>query len=168
MIKTYSQNTRTSTKVISLVHSLSCVQLFATPWTAAHQASLSITNSWSLLKLMSIESVMPSNHLILCHPLLLPPSIFPSIRAFSNESVLCIRWPKYWSFSFSISPTPQFKSTETITILLIRYIDQTIVLYHYQFPDFGSHNIIIQKRVLVILEINAKVFSNCLSMFRHL
>ena len=74
-----------------------------TPWTAAHQAPLSITNSWSLLKLMSIESVMPSKHLILCHPLLLLPSIFPSIRVFSNELALCIRWPKYWSFSFSIS-----------------------------------------------------------------
>ena len=80
------------------------VRLFATPWTAAHQASLCITNSRSLPKLMSIESVMPSNHLILCRPLLLMPSIFPSIRAFSNESVLCNRWPKYWSFSFSISP----------------------------------------------------------------
>ena len=79
-------------------------QLFAIP-TAAHQASLSITNSQSLLKLMSIELVMPSNHLILCHPLLLLPSIFPSIRVFSNESVLCIRWPKYWSFSFSTSPS---------------------------------------------------------------
>ena len=76
---------------------------FATPWTAAHQASLSMTNSWSLLKLMSIESVMPSNHLILCRLFLLLPSIFPSIRVFSNESVLLIRWPKYWSFSFSIS-----------------------------------------------------------------
>ena len=76
-----------------------------TPWTAAHQASLSITNSRSLLKLMSIESVMPSNHFILCRPLLLLPSIFPSIRVFSNESALCIRWPKYWSFSFSISPS---------------------------------------------------------------
>ena len=85
------------------VQSLSLVRLFVTPWTAARQASLSITNSWSLLKLMSIESVMPSNHLILCCPLLLLPSIFPSIRVFSNESVLCIRWPKYWSFSFSIS-----------------------------------------------------------------
>ena len=78
---------------------------FVTPWTAACQASLSITNSWSSLKLMSIESVMPSNHLILCHPLLLLPSIFPSIRVFSNESVLCIRWPKHWNFSFSISPS---------------------------------------------------------------
>ena len=80
---------------------LSCVQLFVTPWTAARQASLSITSSQSLLKLMSIGSVMPSNHLILCRPLLLPPSIFPNIRVFSNESVLCIRRPKYWSFSFS-------------------------------------------------------------------
>ena len=85
------------------VLSLSCVQLFVTPWTAAHQAFLSITNSQSLLKLMSIEWVMPSNHLILCCPLLLPPSVFPSIRVFSHESVLYIRWPKYWSFSFSIS-----------------------------------------------------------------
>ena len=81
------------------------VQLFATPWTTAHQSSLFITNSRSLLKLISIELVMPSNHLIPCHPLLLLPSIFPSIRVFSNESVLCIRWPKYWSFSFSISPS---------------------------------------------------------------
>jgi len=89
--------------LFSSVQSLSHVRLFVTPWTAAHQASLSITNSWSLLKLMSIESVMPSNHLILCRPLLLLPSIFPTIRVFSNESVLCIRWPKYWSFSFSIS-----------------------------------------------------------------
>ena len=89
------------------VQSASCqpVQLFATPWTAAHQASLSTTNSRSPLKFMSIESVMPSNHLILCHLLLLPPSIFPSIRVFSNESVLHIRWPKYWNFSFNISPS---------------------------------------------------------------
>ena len=78
-----------------------------TPWTAAHQDSLSITNSWSLLKLMFIESVMPSNHLILCRSLLLPPSIFPSIRVFSSESVLHIRWPKYWSFSFSIMPSKE-------------------------------------------------------------
>jgi len=87
---------------------LSCVQLFATPWTAAHQASLFNTTSQSLLKLMSIESVMPSNHLILCRPLLLPPSIFPSIKVFSNESVLPIRWPKHWSFSFSISPSNEY------------------------------------------------------------
>ena len=92
----------------SSVLSLSRVQLFATPWPAACEASLSITNSWSLLKLTSIESVMPSNHLILCHPLLLLPSIFPSIRVLSSESVLRIRWPKYWSFSFSISPSNEY------------------------------------------------------------
>ena len=94
--------------LISSVLSLSRVWLFVTPWTAARQASLSFTISQSLLKLMSIESVMPSNHLILYHPLLLPPSIFPSIRVFSNESVLHIRWPKYWSFSFSISPSNDY------------------------------------------------------------
>ena len=92
----------------SSVQLLSHVQLFATPWTAALQASLSITNSRSLLKLMSIESVMPSNHLIFCHHLLLPPSIFPNIKIFSNESVLCVRWSKYWSFSFSISPSNEY------------------------------------------------------------
>ena len=89
----------------STVHSLSCVRLFATPWTAAPQASLSITNCRTLPKLMSIESVMPSNHLILYCPLLLLPSIFPSIRVFSNESVLRITWPKYWSFRFSVNPS---------------------------------------------------------------
>ena len=87
------------------LRSLSHVPLFVTSWTSARQASLSIPNSLSLLKLMSVASVMPSNHLILCRPLLFPPSIFPSIRLFSNESVLCIRWPKYWSFSFDISPS---------------------------------------------------------------
>ena len=92
----------------SSVHSLSRVPLFVTPWTGAHQASLSITNSWSLLKLMSIESMMPSNHLILHCPLLLPPSIFPSIRVFCNKSVLRVRWPKYWSFSFNISPSNEY------------------------------------------------------------
>ena len=90
---------------LSSVQSLSRIRLFATPWTTAHQTFLSITNSQSLLKLLSIELVMPSNHLILCHPVLLPPSIFPSITVFSNESVLHISWPKYWSFSFSISPS---------------------------------------------------------------
>ena len=90
------------------VQSHSHVQLFATPWTAAHLASLSITNSWSLFKLMSIQWVMPSNHLIFCGPLLLLPSIFPNIKVFSNESVIRIRWPKYWSFSFSISPSSKY------------------------------------------------------------
>ena len=91
-----------------LVQSLSCVRFFVTPWTAACQASLSITNYQSLLKLMSIELVMPSNHLILCCPLLLLPSILPSVRVFSDKSVLRIRWPKYWSFSFSISPPNEY------------------------------------------------------------
>ena len=89
----------------SSVQSLSHVWLSATTWTAAHQGSLSITNFWSLLRLMSIKSMMSSNHLIFCFPLFLPPSIFPNIRVFSNESALCIRWPKYWSFSFNISPS---------------------------------------------------------------
>ena len=93
---------------LSSVQSLSPVWLFVTPWTAACQASLSSTNYRGLLKLMSIESVMPTNHFILCHPLLLLPSIFPSIRVFSSDSVLCIRWPKYWSFSFSISPSNEY------------------------------------------------------------
>ena len=96
-----------SSHVTQSVQSPSHVQLFVTPWTAARQASLSITNSWSSPKPMSIKSVMPSSHLILCHPLLLLPSIFPSIRVFSNESALCIRWPKCWSFSFNISPSSE-------------------------------------------------------------
>ena len=99
------------------VQSLSCVLLFATPWTAARQASLSITNSWSPPKPMSIESVMPSNHLILCHPLFLLPLIFPSIRVFSNESALCIRWPKYWSFSFNISPSNEHPARFIILLM---------------------------------------------------
>ena len=92
----------------SSVQLLSHVRLFPTPWTAARQVSLPIINSWSLLKCMSIKSVLPSNHLNLCHPLLLPPSIFPSIRIFSSESVLHIRWPNYWSFSFNISPSNEY------------------------------------------------------------
>ena len=91
-----------------IVQLLSCVQLFATPWTTAYQVSRSFTISQSFLKLMSIESVMPSNHLILCRPLLLLPSVFPSIRVFSNELAFCIRWPRYWSFSFSISPSSEY------------------------------------------------------------
>ena len=93
---------------LSSVQSFSCVWVFVTPWTAACQASLSITNSGSLLKLMSIGSVMPSNYFILCHPLLLLPSIFPTIRVFSNDSALHIRWPKYWSFSFNINPSNEY------------------------------------------------------------
>ena len=108
--------THVHSSIIQSVQSLSHVRLFATPWTSVRQASLSITNSWSLLKLMSIALVMSSNHLILCHPLLPPHSIFPSIRAFSNESVICIRWPKYWGFSFSISPSNEYSGLISIRI----------------------------------------------------
>ena len=104
----FSVRTKSKSEHLSSVQSLSRVQLFVTPWTAAHQASLSITNSWSLIKLMSIESMMPSNHFILCGPLLLLPSVFPSIRVFSNESAFLIKWQKYWSFSFSISPSNEY------------------------------------------------------------
>ena len=102
--------------IFAVVQSLSHVQFFVTPWTAACQASLSFTISWSLLNLISLESTLPSNHLILYHPLLLLPSIFPSIRDFSNESVLHIRWPKYWSFSFSISPSNEYSGLVSFRI----------------------------------------------------
>ena len=104
----HSQKESDRTEPLFVVQSLSQVQVFATPQTKACQASLSITNYQSLLKLMSIQLVMPSNHLILCHPFLLPPSIFPSFRVFTNESVLHIRWQKYWSFTFSISPSNDY------------------------------------------------------------
>ena len=120
---------------ISSVQSLSCDRLFEIPWTTACQASLSIINSQNLLKLMSIESVMSSNHLILCHPLLLPPSIFPRSRVFSNESVLCIRWPKYWSFSFSISPSNQYSGLISFRIdwfdlLAVQRTLKSLLQYH--------------------------------------
>ena len=119
----------------SSVQSLSRVQLFATPWTAACQASRSITNSRSLLTLMSIESVMPSNHLILCHPLLLLPSIFPSIRIFYNESALHIRWPKYWSFSFKISPSNEHPGLisfrmDWLDLLAVQGTLKSLLLHH--------------------------------------
>ena len=119
----------------SLVQSFSCVWLFVTPWTVACQASLSITNFWSLLKLMSIESEMPSNHLILCHPLLLPPSILSSIRGFSNESVLRIRWPKYWTFSFSISPSNEYSRLisfriDWLDLLAVQRILKSLLQHH--------------------------------------
>ena len=117
------------------VQSLSCVWLFVTPWTAARQASLSITNSQSLLKLMCIESVILSSQLILCHPLLLQPSIFPSIRVFSNESVLHIRWTKYWSFSFSISPSNEYSGLISFRMdwLDLRTVQETLksLLQHH-------------------------------------
>ena len=117
------------------VQSLSCVWLFATPWTAARQASLSITNSRSLLKLMPVESVMPSNHLILCHLLLLPPSIFPSIRVFSSESAPPIRWPKYWSFSFNINPSNEYSGLiffrmDWLDLLAVQGTLKSLLQYH--------------------------------------
>ena len=124
----------------SSVQSLSHVQLFATLWMAARQASLSITNSPSLLKLMSIESVMPSNYLIFCHPLFLQPSIFPSIRVFSNESALPIRWPKYWSFSFSISPSNEYSGLisfmmDWLDLLAVQGTLKSLLQHHSSKPS---------------------------------
>ena len=118
-----------------VVQSLSCVQLFVTPWTAVHQASLSITNSQRFLKLMPIKSVMASNHLIICRPLLLLPSIFPNIQVFSNESVLHIRWPKYCSFRFSISPSNEYSGlisfrTDWFGVLAVRGTIKSLPLHH--------------------------------------
>ena len=123
------------TEKFSTFHSLSRVQLFVTPWTAAVQASLSITNPWSLFKLMSIESVMPFNDLILCCPLLFMLSIFPIIRVFFNESVLRIRWPKYWSFSFHISPSNDYSGLisfwiDWLDLLAIQTILKTLLQHH--------------------------------------
>ena len=127
----------------SSVQSLSHVWLFETPWTAPHKASLSITNSQSLFKLMSIESVIPSNYLIFCHPLLLPPSIFPSIRVFSNESVLRIRWSKYWNISFIISPFNEYSGLISFRMdwldLLAVQGRKTIALTRWTF--FGQTNV---------------------------
>ena len=133
--------------MFSSVHLLSHVQLFVTPWTAACQASLSITNFRSLLKLMSIKSVMPSNHLTLCRPLLLLPSVFPSIRVISDKSALHIRWPKYWTFSFSISPSNEYSELisfrmdwldlpavqGTLKSLLQHHISKASILWHSAF-----------------------------------
>ena len=127
----------------SLVQLLSCVRCFATLWTTAHQAFLSITNSWSLLKLMSIESVMPCSHLALCLLLLLLPSIFPSIRVFSNESVLHIGWPEYWSFSFSISPSSEYSGR---IFFMMDWLDPLSVqgtLESFPAPQFRSINSLI-------------------------
>ena len=130
----------------SSVQSLSRVRLFATPWTAAGQASLSITNSRGLLKLMSIESVMPSNHLILCCSLLLLPSIFPSIRVFSNESVLHNRWPKYWSFSFSISPSNEHSGLicfrmDWLDLLAVQATLKSLLQYHSSLSFHHYHSV---------------------------
>ena len=127
----HRKNAETKKLFIVVVQSLNYVWLFPIPWTTAHKASLSFTISQSLLKFMSIESVMPSNHLILCHPLFLLPSIFPSIRVFSSESALCIRWPKDWSFSFSISTSSEYSGLTSIGLtglisLLSRWLSRNI------------------------------------------
>ena len=128
----------------SSVQSLSCVRLFATPWTAAHQASLSIIHSQSLLRLMSIESVMPSNHLTPCHPLLLP-SMFPSIRVFSSESVLRIRWPKYQNFSFNISPSKEhsvliFSRMDWLDLLAVQGTLKSLLQHHNSKASILQHS----------------------------
>ena len=162
--------------MFSSVQSLSHVQLLATPWTAAHKASLSIANSWDLLKLMSIESVMPSNHLILCCPLLLLPSVFPSNRIFSHKSLLCIRWPKYWRFSFSISPSNEYAGLMSFRIscfdllavqgtlrnLLQLHSSETSILWHSAFFMVRlSHPYIITEKNIALTRRTfvSKVFS---------
>ena len=130
---------------ISSVQSLSQVQLFATPWTTACQASLSITNSWSPPKLMSIQLVMPSNHLILCCPLLLLSSIFPSIRVFSSESALCIRWLKYWSFSFNIIPSKEHPGlssfrTDWLVLLVVQGTLKSLLQHHSSKASILHHS----------------------------
>ena len=127
--------------ISSVQFNLSVVSDSATPWAAARQASLSSTNSWSLPRLISIESVMPSNHLILCRPLLLLPSIFPSIRVFYNESVLCIRWPKYWSFSFNISPSNEYSGTfsfrmDWLDLLAVQETLKSLLQHHSSKASF--------------------------------
>ena len=127
------------------VQSLSCVQLFVTPWTAAHQAPLSITNSQSLPKPMSIEMVMPSNHLILGHPFLLLPSVFPNIKVFSKDSVLCIRWPKYWSFSLSISPSNEYSGltsfrTDWLDLLAVQGTFKSLLQHHSPKASILQHS----------------------------
>ena len=138
--------------ILQSVQSLSHFWLFATPWTAAHQASLSITNSQSLLKLMSIESVMPSNYLILCHPLLLLPSIFPSIRVFSNESVLRIRWPKYWRFSLNISPSNEYSELisfrkDWLDLLAVQRTLKSLLQHHSSKHQFLGTQLSLEKEV---------------------
>ena len=159
----------------SSIQSLSWVRVFGTPWTAACQASLSITNSWSLLKLKSIKSVMPSNHLILCRPLLFLPSIFPSIRVFSNESVLHIRWPKYWSFSFSISPSSEYSGLisfrmdwldllavqGTLKSLLQHHISKASILWCSAF-FFSAFSIFIASFLLIFVGHKKRPFHLCL------
>ena len=143
----------TNAKSVCSIQSLSCVTLSAAPWTAAWQASLSITNPYSLLKLMSIELVMPSNHLILCHPLLLLSSIFPSMRVFSSESVLCIRWPKYWSFSFSISPSNEYSGLisfrmDWLDLLAVQEAHKSLLQHHSSKTSILQHSAFLMVQLL--------------------
>ena len=136
----------------SSIQLLSPVRLFVTPWTAARQASLSITNSWSLRKPMSIDSVMPSNLLILCRPLFLLPSIFPSIRVFSNESALRIRWPKYWSFSFSISRSNENPGlisfrTDWLDLLAVQGTLKSLLQQHMQYILYKFFSIMVKNKI---------------------
>ena len=146
--------------LFSSVQLLSHVRLFVTTWTEASQASLSITNSQSLLKLMSVESMMPSNHLILCHPFLLPPSIFPSIRVFSNELVLHIRWPKYWSFSFNKSPSNEHSGLisfrmDWLDLLAVQGTLKSVLQHH------SSKASILQHSAFFIVQFSHPVSGGC-------
>ena len=143
----------------SSVQWLSCVRFFATPWTAACQASLSITNSWSILKLMPVELVMPSNYFILCHSLLLPPSIVPSIRVFFKESVLCVRWPKYWSFSFSVSPSNEYLGLmsfrmDWLDLLAVQGTLKSLLQHH------SSKTSILQHSAFLIVQLSHPYMAN--------
>ena len=131
-----------SVSIVLVVQSLNCVQLFETPWTAAHQASPPFTISQNLLKFMSVESMMPSNHLIPCCPIFLLPSILPSIRVFSNESVLCTRWPKYWSFSFSISPSNEYSGLISfrLDLLKVQWILKSLLQHHSSKASILQHS----------------------------
>ena len=145
-------------KHISSVQSLNHVWFFVTPLTTAFQVSLSITNSQSLFKLMSIESVMPSNHLILCYPLLLSPSIFPSIRVFSNKSVLCIRWPKYWSVSFSIIPSNEYSGLiafriDWFDLLIVQGTLKSLLFWHH-----SSKASILQCSAIFIVQLSHPIY----------
>ena len=163
------------------VQSLSYVRLFATPWTAAHQASLSNINSWSFLKLMSIESVMPSNHLSLCRPLLFLPSTFPSIKVFTSELVLCIRWPKYWSFNFSITPSNEYSglisfmidwydfpfprdSQESFPIPQFKIISSSVLIFSLQSVQLSHPYMTTGKTIGLTAAAAAKSLQLCLTL----
>ena len=149
------------------VQSLSRVRLFVTPWTAARQVSLFITNSWSLLKLMSIESVIPTNYLILCPPLLLPRSIFPSIRVFSNESVLHIRWTKYWSFSFSISPSNEHPGLISFTMDWLDLLAVQVTLKQFKSINSSALNFLHSPTLTSVPDYWKNYSFDCMDFFQQ-